>query len=233
VAGYGPEVESYPEAAAASFGCGNPLAHAEIERGQTVVDLGSGAGLDLLIAADRVGVRGRVIGVDMTDVMVRAARRAAREAAFPNVEVRRGLIEEIPVEDGIADWVISNCVINLSPDKESVFAEIHRVLKPGGRLSVSDIVCGDLPGSLRTSGAAYAACIAGAISEAEYVAGLERAGLVEVTVVERTAYSHEQLRTMLRHDPASYGLEAGPLETALRDAVGRVASIRVTAQKPW
>ena len=136
-AGYDAELTEHADAAASSFGCGNPLAFAGVEAGQTVVDLGSGAGFDLLIAARKVGPDGHVIGVDMTDAMLEAARDNAERAGFGQVEVRKGLIEALPVADGEADWVISNCVINLSPEKERVFAEIFRILKPGGRFSIS------------------------------------------------------------------------------------------------
>ena len=128
LAGYQEGREKYAEAAASSFGCGNPLAFAGVEPGQTVLDLGSGAGLDLLVAAEKVGPTGKVIGVDMTDAMIEAAREATERAGYSNIEVRKGLIEELPVEDASVDWVISNCVINLSPQKDRVFSEIHRVL---------------------------------------------------------------------------------------------------------
>jgi len=164
-AGYGDEAKAYGGAAGASFGCGNPLAFAGVEPGQTVLDLGSGAGLDLLIAAEKVGPTGRVIGVDMTDAMIEAAQRNAAEAGFGEiVELRKGHIEQLPVDDASVDWVISNCVINLSPDKPAVFRELQRVLRPGGRFSVSDIVVDELPDFVRDHPAAYAACIAGAVS---------------------------------------------------------------------
>lgn len=187
-----------PEAAASSFGCGNPTAFADLSAGQVVVDLGSGAGLDLILAARKVGPGGRVIGVDMTDAMIERARAHAQESGLPNIEVRKGLIESLPVDSSSVDWVISNCVLNLSPEKERVFAEIARVLKPGGRMMVSDIVINDLPGWLRRSLGTATACVAGAISEQAFTAGLRQAGLVEVQVRERLVYDASQLAAIAR-----------------------------------
>ena len=157
LAGY-EETEQHADAASASFGCGNPLAFAGVQSGDTVLDLGSGAGLDLLIAAEKTGSSGAVIGVDMTDDMIEVARNNARKAGYDNIEIRRGLIEALPVEDSSTDWVISNCVINLSPDKPKVFSEVFRVMKPGAQLSISDIVVQDLPDWIRESAAAWSAC---------------------------------------------------------------------------
>ena len=185
------------DAADSSFGCGNPLAFAGVEAGQTVLDLGSGAGLDLLIAAKKVGPRGRVIGVDMTDEMIARARENLATAGVENVELRKGIIEALPVEDEAVDWVISNCVINLSPEKDRVFAEIARVLRPGGRLSVSDIVARDLPGWVREDAALIGSCVGGAISEDAYTAGLAAAGLREVEVVERLVYDRAQIAAFI------------------------------------
>ncbi|MDH5567537.1 MAG: arsenite methyltransferase [Myxococcales bacterium] len=232
LAGYGEEREKYAEAAASSFGCGNPLAFAGVEPGQTVLDLGSGAGLDLLIAAERVGPTGKVIGVDMTDAMIEAARETAERAGYSNVEVRKGLIEELPVEDASVDWVISNCVINLSPQMDRVFREIHRVLKPGGRLSISDIVVEDLPAWLLESAAAYTGCIAGAISESEYLEGLRKAGLEEVEVEDRLVYEPEQIRAIAETDLADLGLDPKLVERALDAAKGKISSAKFSGRKP-
>lgn len=232
MAGYAErEKTSYAEAAASSFGCGNPLAFVDVQPGETVLDLGSGAGLDLLLAAEKVGPEGRVIGVDMTDPMIEAAQRNVRAAGFDTVEVRKGHIEELPVESGSVDWVISNCVINLSPDKEKVFAEIARVLRPGGRLSISDIMVEDLPEWLRKSAAAYTACIGGAIAEPEYLAGLRRAGLGEVEVTERLVYDEPSLRGLVATDLDSLGVDPSALDEGISAAVGKVWSAKVTARK--
>ena len=233
LASYGTETEAHAEAAASSFGCGNPLAFAGVEPGQTVVDLGSGAGLDLLIAAEKVGPDGAVIGVDMTDAMIDAARAAAAREGRANIEVRKGLIEKLPVEDASADWVISNCVINLSPDKEKVFREIHRVLKPGGRISISDIVVEELPAHIRESAAAWASCVAGAISEGEYVDGLRKAGLVDIAVEDRLVYEACQIRAIVESELfADPSLEPEALDSALDEAEGRVWSARFNGRKP-
>jgi SAM-dependent methyltransferase len=232
-AGYSDEDRAGLDAAAvSSFGCGNPLAFSHVRAGETVLDLGSGAGFDLLLAARRVGPTGRVIGVDMTDAMIEAARENARRAGFDNVEVRKGVIEELPVDDASVDHVISNCVINLAPDKERVFAEIARVLRPGGRFAVSDIVAEDLPPELRREARAYSACIGGAISEAEYIAGLEAAGLVEVEVGERHVYGLDELRGIVGGDLQAAGHEEDRLHRQLETAVGKVHSARVTGRKP-
>jgi SAM-dependent methyltransferase len=229
---YDDEKDRYADAAASSFGCGNPLAFAGVEPGQTVLDLGSGAGFDLLIAAEKVGPRGRVIGVDMTEPMLEAARANVARAGFADrVELRRGHIEDLPVQDASVDWVISNCVINLSPDKPAVFREIARVLKPGGRFSVSDIVVESLPEWLREHEAAYAACIAGAIAEPDYLGGLRAAGLSEVEVDERHVYDEAQVRAMIAHDLESFGLDDDLLRRSWAEIEGKVASVKVVGRR--
>ena len=166
-----------------SLGCGDPITIANLQPGETVVDLGSGGGLDCFFAAQRVGSAGRVIGVDMTPEMLAKARGNAARLGVQNVEFREGYIEQLPVADGEADVVISNCVINLSPDKPQVFREIYRALKPGGRVAVSDIVTrGELPQVVKTSMEAWGACVAGALDLNEYAAGLRDAGFVDVKV---------------------------------------------------
>jgi ubiquinone/menaquinone biosynthesis C-methylase UbiE len=238
--GYTPEqLEAVPEEVAnASFGCGSPLAFAGVQPGQTVLDLGAGAGLDLLLAAKQVGPEGRVIGVDMTDAMLERARANITQAGAANVEVRKGLIEDLPVEDASVDWVISNCVINLSPEKPRVFAEIQRVLKPGGRMRVSDIVVESLPDELRARRDLFTACIGGAITEADYLAGLRAAGLEEVEVADRLVYDEAAIRGFLASEelPATAAdiealseSEAASLAKAL---AGSVWSARITARKP-
>jgi len=215
-----------------SFGCGNPLAFSDVAEGETVVDLGSGAGLDLLIAAEKVGPSGCVIGVDMTDEMIAMARRNALEAGATQIEVRKGLIEDLPVRSGQADWIISNCVINLSPDKPAVFKEIARALKPGGRFRISDIVAEDLPEWLLGDEAAYAACVAGAISEADYIAGLEAAGLTDVSIEETIVYTAEQIKGMVAADMANLGLDPAMLRGEFEEIAGKVKSVKVVGRKP-
>lgn len=184
----------HSEAAVSSFGCGNPLAFSGVKEGDTVLDLGSGAGFDLILAAKKVGPNGHVIGVDMTEAMIEKARANIHAEGLTNVEIRYGLIEQLPVESSSVDWVISNCVINLSPEKSRVFSEIHRVLKPGGQMLVSDIVARNLPDWFRQNSNLYAACVGGAISEEDYLAGLHRAGLTEVGVLNRFVYETSQIK---------------------------------------
>ena len=168
----------------ASLGCGNPTAVAQLRAGETVLDLGSGGGIDVLLSARRVGPSGRAIGVDMTDEMLTLARRNAAEAGAANVEFRKGTIESLPLEDASVDVVISNCVINLASDKAAVFAEIARVLRPGGRVGVSDIVADDLlTAEQRAERGSFVGCIAGALSFREFRAGLTAVGLTDVEVI--------------------------------------------------
>lgn len=231
LAGY-EDTEKHTDAAAASFGCGNPLAFAGVEEGDTVLDLGSGAGLDLLIAAEKTGPSGKVIGVDMTEAMIEVARNNARSAGHANVDVRYGLIEELPVDDSSVDWVVSNCVINLSPDKPKVFGEIARVMKPGARFSISDIVVEQLPDWIRESAAAWSACVAGAISEEAYLEGLHNAGLEDVQVVDRLVYERSQLSAILSEDIPGLDLESELIDALLDDYVGTVWSAKFTGRKP-
>ncbi len=226
------------EAASSSFGCGNPLAFADVEEGQTVVDLGSGAGLDLLLAAKAVGPEGRVIGIDMTDDMIETARVNIAKAGATNVEIRKGIIEEMPVSSGSVDWVISNCVINLSPEKDRVFAEIARVLKPGGIMQISDVVVQDLPDWARERQDLFTACVGGAIDEEEYIQGLRDAGLTDVEVTERLHFSASQISGFLdgqalpltAEDRAALsGEEAKHIAEGLAD---KVWSAKIRATKP-
>jgi arsenite methyltransferase len=169
-----------------SLGCGDPVSLADIRAGDTVLDLGSGGGIDCFLAAKRVGPTGRVIGVDMTPEMLERARANAAKLHAPNVEFREGHIEALPVEDGTVDVVISNCVINLSPDKLQVFREMFRALKPGGRVAVSDIVTNGPMSPLVAKGMeAWAACVAGALDAKDYREGLEAAGFVDVTITPK------------------------------------------------
>lgn len=228
-------LDAIPEgAAASSFGCGNPLAFSGVREGDVVLDLGSGAGLDVLIAAAKVGPSGRAIGVDMTDEMIARARANIAETGATNAEIRKGIIEEMPVEDGSVDWVISNCVINLSPEKPRVFAEIHRVLKPGGRFSISDIVAADLPDWVERSVGMYSACIAGAIDEGRYLQGLRDAGLEDVEVTDAVVYDSDQMRALVESGavPLPDCLPGGFLEAGLSALEGKVWSIEVSGRKP-
>jgi SAM-dependent methyltransferase len=178
------ERDELPQAAVlASLGCGNPIAVAELHEGERVLDLGSGGGIDVLLSARRVGPTGRAFGLDMTDEMLALAQRNAAEVGATNVEFLRGHIESIPLPADSVDVVISNCVINLAADKPAVFREIARVLRPGGRMGVTDIVAGDHLGEReRAQRGSYTACIAGALSFSEFRAGLEAAGLVDVSI---------------------------------------------------
>jgi SAM-dependent methyltransferase len=227
------------EAVVNSFGCGNPLAFSEVQPGQVVLDLGSGAGIDLLLAGKKVGATGKVIGVDMTDEMIAKAEENIAAAGLTNVEVRKGIIEELPVDDASVDWVISNCVINLSPEKHRVFAEIARVLKPGGTMLVSDIVAEELPAEITENRHLYSSCLAGAISEDAYVSGLREAGLTEVEVVDRLVYDEAQLEMFIgselqvEGDSCCCATKAVDPSLARRWAerlAGKVASIKVRAK---
>lgn len=231
------ELDSLPAAAVESaFGCGNPLAYSEVQPGETVLDLGSGAGIDILLAAQKVGPSGRVIGVDMTDEMLAKARENIAAAGLDNVEVRKGLIEELPVESSSVDWVISNCVINLSPEKDRVFAEIARVLAPGGQVLVSDIVAKDLPQWIVENSAMYSSCVAGAISEEEYLAGLRAAGLEAVEVRERLVYESDQIAAFASSDEAGQVVSCcipENLAAQIGDSLaGKIWSAKFYARKP-
>ncbi len=230
------------DAAANSFGCGNPLAFSGVKEGDTVLDLGSGAGFDLILAAKKVGPGGYVIGVDMTEAMIAKARENIRAEGLDNVEVRHGLIEQLPVESASVDWLISNCVINLSPEKVRVFSEIQRVLKPGGQMLVSDIVVKNLPDWLRRNDRLYAACVGGAISEEEYLAGLRHAGLIDVEVRNRFVYEASQIKAFFQTeeipglkeilDGHSAQNRENMIHQMTLNAVGNVWSAEFYAKKP-
>lgn len=231
LAGYTPEeLNALPQDAVVnSFGCGNPLAFGEVREGDVVLDLGSGAGIDVLLAAKKVGPTGRAIGIDMTDDMLEKARENIAASGMANVEVRKGIIENLPVDAASVDLVISNCVINLSPEKSKVFAEIARVLKPGGRMLISDIVVKELPEWARTDKSLYSSCIAGAISEEDYIDGIRRAGLTNIEVRERIVYDTVQLRSFIESELNDYAATSsccgGDGEA---DARGDVVSLSTT-----
>jgi SAM-dependent methyltransferase len=223
------EIVSLPsEAVAVSAGCGNPTAIASLKPGMTVVDLGSGGGIDCFLSARKVGAKGKVYGIDATPEMIHRARKTARENGYDNVEFRLGEIEHMPLEAGVADVVISNCVINLSPNKQQVFDEAFRVLKPGGRLAVSDIVLlKDLPENIRKDMRAWSECVSGAVSEKEYTGAMSKAGFERIKVEERVIYTHEQLSDYLKDTDLSE-----PSKIAKIDLSDLVASYKISALKP-
>ena len=224
------ELEAVPEGANLGVGCGNPTSIDRLRPGETVVDLGSGAGFDVFLAARQVGPEGRVIGVDMTDAMLAQARENARKGAFENVEFRKGTIEALPIEDATVDAILSNCVINLSPEKERVFAEAFRVLKPGGRLMISDIVLErPLPEEILRSVDAYLGCVAGGSLRSVYLETVEKAGFREVRIEKEipfgSAFSFDdpQVRDVVER--------AGITLDQARDAADAVTSIHLFARK--
>jgi arsenite methyltransferase len=250
-----PDVESLPDdVTGLSLGCGDPVTLASLEPGQTVLDLGSGGGIDCFLAGKRVGETGRVIGIDMTSEMIEKARANKDNLGAENVEFRLGEIEHLPVANETADVVISNCVINLSPDKPQVFREAFRALRPGGRLAVSDIVTdGPLPDEIKSNLSAWAGCIGGALEVSDYIAAIEAAGFVDVELTpvyldesvieaamerldpdERIAVGDDSTRVALamkggEAKPYNFGDDQGPSSESIRQAV---FSAKVTARKP-
>jgi arsenite methyltransferase len=235
--GYSEEqLSAIPEGADLGLGCGNPTALASLKEGETVLDLGSGAGIDCFLAAQAVGPSGRAIGVDMTAEMVERARENARKNGIENVEFRLGEIEHLPVADGSVDVVISNCVVNLSPDKPQVFRDAFRALKPGGRMFLSDIVLlKPLPEEVKTSIEAYVGCVAGASMKADYLAAIEAAGFRDVEVLKDVsadaAFSDcAEAKILIEGeevDPESLGLD----REKAHQLAGTIASITVKAIK--
>ena len=214
------------EAVLASLGCGNPTALAELKTGETVLDLGSGGGIDVLLSARRVGPRGKAYGVDMTDEMLALARENQRKAGVANVEFLKGEIERIPLPDNSVDVIISNCVINLSGDKDGVFREAFRVLKPGGRFAVSDVVTrGTVPDEVRKNMLLWVGCIAGALGDDEYVAKLTRAGFEAVEIEPTRVYTIEDARTFL----TGQGIDVDAMAPAVE---GKFLSAFIRALKP-
>ncbi len=224
------ELKSVPEGSNLGLGCGNPVALASLREGEIVLDLGSGAGLDCFLASQKVGEKGKVIGVDMTPEMVKKARENAIKGGYRNIEFRLGEIENLPVPDNSVDVVISNCVINLSPDKDKVFSEAFRVLKPGGRLMVSDIVLlKELPEPLKENIDAYIGCISGAAIKAEYLKKIESAGFKDVKVIDETVFPIE----FLTNDPNITKVieNLGDLAGKIEEISNSVVSIKVQAFK--
>jgi len=210
--GYSEEdIKNVPKESNMALGCGNPVALAGLKEGETVLDLGSGGGLDVFLASKKIGAKGRVIGVDMTKTMIEKAKHIAEKYGYNNVEFRLGEMENLPVEANSIDVIISNCVINLSPNKNKVFQEAYRVLKPKGRMLISDLVTeGKLPSEIRKNLDAWAACIAGAMDKKEYLRTIEEAGFKKVKIVSES----------------SYELDVG------EKLKGRITSIKVEAFKP-
>jgi len=205
------EIENLPEDAVMGLGCGNPTALAELKEGETVMDLGSGGGIDVFLAAQKVGEKGKVIGVDMTPEMIQRARENARKGNYNNVEFRLGEIENLPAANDSVDVIISNCVINLSQDKLAVYKEIYRILKPEGRILISDLVTeGELPEEIRKSFAAWADCIAGALEKKEYLDTIKKAGFRDITVVAEQPFNEQGMDIRL---------------------IGKILSIQVKAYK--
>ena len=225
------ELKAVPEGANLGLGCGNPIALASLKEGEVVLDLGSGAGFDCFLAANQVGKTGIVIGVDMTAEMLDRARENAQKGNFDNVEFRLGEIENLPVGDNQVDVIISNCVINLSPNKKRVFQEAFRTLRPGGRLMVSDIVLlKELPAEIKNSVAAYVGCVAGAITKKEYLEAIQAAGFEETKVLGEATFPSE----FLANDPTAREV-AKNLKLSrekAQDLASSVVSIKVSAIKP-
>ena len=221
------ETAVLPESAVlASLGCGNPTALTELKEGEVVLDLGSGGGIDVLLSARRVGPTGKAYGLDMTDEMLALARSNALEAEATNVEFLKGDIEQIPLPDASVDVIISNCVINLAADKSKVLAEAFRVLKPGGRFAVSDVVIrGHVPPAVRDSMQLWVGCVAGALTEADFLAKLSAAGFVDPSIEPTRIYEFDDAKTFL----SDAGLDA---EVLAREVGGRVMGAFVRATKP-
>jgi SAM-dependent methyltransferase len=220
------ELSQLPEDASAnSFGCGNPLAFTEVKPGDVVLDLGSGAGIDVFLAAKKVGKKGKVIGLDMTSEMIDKAKLNAYKAGADNVEFRLGVMEEMPIDNASVDWIISNCVINLSPDKRQVFKEAFRVLKPGGKLLVSDIVTNGLRDIIDPSQLDWASCVGGALEEEEYLKIIHDVGFTDVKIKGRTNVGCFLAQSVTEGKSPEPQLT----EEALND---RIISLQVSATKP-
>jgi len=224
------DIGEVPEGANLGLGCGNPVALASLKKGEVVMDLGSGGGFDCLLAANRVGKSGKVIGVDMTPEMLDKARANAKKGKYSNVEFRLGEIENLPAADNSVDVVISNCVINLAPDKAKVFSEAFRVLKPGGRLMVSDIVITrPLPAKVMGSVRAYVGCLSGAIMKGDYLEMIGRAGFKSVKIIEETLYPVNYMKD--DESANAIGKEAGLTGRELERLGASILSVRVGAVK--
>jgi arsenite methyltransferase len=203
------ELKSIPHEAVFGLGCGNPTALAEINEGETVLDLGSGGGIDVFLAANKVGEKGKVIGVDMTPEMIETALKNAEKGRYENVEFKLGEIESLPISDNSIDVIISNCVINLTPDKDVAYKEVYRVLKPGGRILVSDLVTeGHIPDEIRRSFQAWSECIAGAMEKEDYLNTIKNAGFKKVEIVEQHFFTEPNMDERLVGKLTSLQLKA-------------------------
>ncbi|OGL38854.1 MAG: hypothetical protein A2042_01725 [Candidatus Schekmanbacteria bacterium GWA2_38_11] len=216
-----------------AFGCGNPLSYAQVKEGDIVLDLGSGAGIDVLLASKKVGRKGKVIGIDMTQEMIEKARANAERLGADNIEFCQGEIENIPRENESVDWIISNCVINLSPDKKKVFSEAFRVLKPGGKMLISDIVTEDLPEEIKNSLMAWVGCVAGAMREKDYLDTIKKAGFKNVRVVGKFTFEADAVKGMMEDCSTGIPDSLNEIYNKYKDEInGKVASIKVFAEKP-
>jgi len=225
------ELSSVPEGANLGLGCGNPVAIASLQEGDIVIDLGSGAGFDCFLAAKKVGIKGKVIGIDMTPEMIYKAKNNIKKGNFDNVEFRLGEIENLPVADNTANVIISNCVINLSTDKRKVFSETYRVLKPGGRLMISDIVLlKDLPTFIKESTKAYIGCLSGAMLKEAYIKLIKEIGFEDVKIINETSFPID----LITNDPSVKKIINDfkiPCEK-LQEISSSVISLKVTGMKP-
>lgn len=224
------EIKAVPQGANLGLGCGNPVALASLQKGETILDLGSGAGFDCFLAAKRVGDIGKVIGIDITPEMIEKAQENAKKGNYNNVEFRLGEIENLPVKNNSIDVIISNCVINLSPDKKQVFRESFRVLKAGGRLMVSDLVLEkELPDFIKNSIDAYIGCLSGAILKKKYLVYIKEAGFSDITVVEEGNFPIEDMLNDLTVKAAVKDLKMEPEK--IKEIVQSVVSIKISAIK--
>jgi arsenite methyltransferase len=224
------DLSQVPEGANLGLGCGNPVALASLKEGEIILDLGSGAGFDCFLAAFKVGAKGRVIGIDMTAEMLDKARDNARKGGYKNVEFRLGEIENLPVADNSIDAIISNCVINLSADKQRVFDEAFRVLKPGGRLMVSDLVIlKELPSSIKDSIDAYIGCVAGALLKTDYLKAVKKSGFQSVKVIEESTFPLDCVTS----DPTAKGIadQLKITSAQIKDLAASIASVKVSGVK--
>jgi len=225
------ELKAVPDGANLGLGCGNPVAFASLKKGDIVLDLGSGAGFDCFLAADRIGGTGKVIGIDMTPEMIEKARGNAKKGKYKNVEFRLGEIENLPVADNSVDIIISNCVINLSPDKRRVFREAFRVLTPGGRLMVSDLVLRkELPDIIKNSIEAYIGCLSGAIMKDEYIGYIKMAGFYKIKIIDEKYFPVENMANDLTAKAVVNNLKMRPKK--IKEVTNLVLSITICGIKP-